>query len=175
MTDKLFSIVVSHKNNLQQNKGAIVYYDNTFNKKAGLDVILTATSKSPSGTLPNYKYFKTIKLEDILLLRATLDITSEVHQLWCKKIHQFLEFRLSSIAERIQKNYSKKEDRITLIQNVITLLLEYYVKTNDGRYLSIAMKLLRNKSLGTYGFLRRKKDPHYSYNIMAVYNLTKNL
>lgn len=175
MTDNLFSKIAYHKNNLQKHQTGIAYRNLEFEATAGLDGLLSHHTETPKGILPAYKYFKTIQLDDILTLRATFDADNETHQFWCNKIHKFLEFRLNSISQRLHKNYAKKEKKVEFIQNVITLLLEYYVNTQDSRYLSTAIKLLRNKSLATYGFLNTTYSVQYSYNILAVHHLIKNL
>ena len=175
MTDTLFSKIATHQANLKNNQTQIAYCNEAFHKKIGLQGVTCGNNASATAELPKYKYFKTIKLEDIVNLRANLDVTNKDHQFWCKKIYRFLEFRLSSIEERIQKNYAKKEDRITFIQNVVTLLLEYYSATNDSRYLSLALKILRKKPLAKQGFLNSKNNVQYSYNIVVVHNLIKNL
>ena len=175
MTDNLFSKIAYHKNNLQKHQTTIAYRNMAFEATAGLDGLLSHQTETSQGKLPPYKYFKTIQLNDILILRAIFDADNETHQFWCSKIHRFLEFRLNSISERLQKNYAKKEERVQFIQNVITLLLEYYVATHDSRYLSTAIKLLRNVSLAKFGFLNTTYSAQYSYNILAVDNLIKKL
>jgi hypothetical protein len=174
MTDTLFSKIEAHQANLKKNQAQLVYCNETFHAKFGAD-IPCANSVATDGELPAYTYFKTITLENITILRANLDATHETHQFWCKKIYRFLEFRISSIEERIQKNYANKEQRITFIQNVITLLLEYYHASGDSRYLSIALKLLRKKTIAKQGFLNSNYHVQYSYNIVAAHNLIKNL
>ncbi|MFK7747164.1 MAG: hypothetical protein AB8B65_02110 [Kordia sp.] len=175
MTDTLFSKIEAHQANLKKNQAQLVYCNEAFHKKIGMQDSACKNNASIDATLPKYKYFKTIKTDDIIALRANLDAANENHQFWCKKIYRFLEFRLSSVEERIQKNYTNKEQRVTFIQNIITLLLEYYTVTNDSRYLSVALKLLRKKALSKQGFLNSTFNVQYSYNIIAVHNLIKNL
>ncbi|WP_298515389.1 hypothetical protein [uncultured Kordia sp.] len=175
MTDTLFSKLAAHQANLKKNQAQLAYCNEAFHTKIGYNDIVCKNTASTNATLPKYKYFKTITLEDIVNLRANLDATNKDHLFWCKKIYRFLEFRLSSIEERIQKNYAKKEERITFIQNVVTLLLEYYTVTNDSRYLSLALKILRKKPLAKQGFLNSQCNVQYSYNIVVVHKLIKNL
>ncbi|MFT4800280.1 MAG: hypothetical protein ACI93N_000038 [Flavobacteriaceae bacterium] len=174
MTDKLFSKIVDHQANLKKHLTDIVYINETFNTKFGLSNVGVKNTNS-NKKLPKYKYFKTIQLGDIIILRANFDANNKTHQYWCKKIHRFLEFRMSSIEDCIKANYANKTDRINFIQNVITLLLEYYDDTNDSRFLSTALKLLRNGSIVKYGFLNKKYNTQYSYNILAAHNLINNL
>lgn len=175
MTDILFSKIATHQANLKKNQTQIAYCNETFQKKIAMQNITANGTLALDGKLPAYKYFKNIKFEDIINLRANLDCTNTDHQFWCKKIHRFLEFRFSSVDERIKKNYVDKVERITFIQNVITLLLEYSEAANDKRYLSIAMKLLRKKSLAKQGLLNNMYNVQYSYNIIAAQHLIKNL
>lgn len=174
MTDPLFSKITAHEANLKKNKANIAYCNETFNKKFGITDCTQQTSIAVK-ELPNYKYFKTIQLDDILYLRAYLDTNNEQHHIWCKRIYRFLELRLSDIQNRIKRNYPKKEDSILFIQNVITLLLEYYDKTNDSRFLSIALKLLRKKAIAKHGFLNANYHVQYSYNIVAAQQLINNI
>ncbi len=175
MTDTLFSKIEVHQANLKKNQANIAYTNDAFLTNIGLQGVTGNNNASIKETLPAYKYFKNIRLEDIVHVRANLDITNEDHQFWCKKIYRFLEFRLSSVEERIQKNYTNKAARITFIQNVITLLLEYYHASNDSRYLSLALKLLRKKPLATYGLFNSKNNVQHSYNIVVAHHLIKNL
>lgn len=175
MTDKLFQKIEYHRDNLKKNHKHLTYCSKAFNKKVGLDDLVENTSEIKKEELKKYSCFKYIKLEDILFLRANIDVHNAEHRLWCNKIYRFLEFRLSSIQKRLKKNYDKKVDRINLIQNVITLMLEYYEITKDNRFLSISLKLLRNNSISKYGFLNNSISVHFSYNILVVHNLTKKL
>ena len=175
MTDKLFSKIPSHEVNLKKSQGDILYCTEPFNTKFGLNNLVQNNRIINCKEIPKYSYFKTIKLEDIITLRATWDASNKSHQYWCKKIHRFLEFRMSSIEDCIKVNYSNKTDRIIFKQNVITLLLEYYDDTNDSRFLSTALKLLRKGSIAKYGFLNKKYNTQYSYNILAAHNLINNL
>ena len=174
MTDKLFLKIVDHQKNFKKNFSDILYVNELFNTKYGLSNKGVKNMNS-NKKLSNYKYFKTIKLEDIITLRATFDANNKTHQYWCEKIHRFLEFRMGVIEACIKLNYVNKTDRINFIQNVITLLLEYYDATNDSRFLSTALKLLRKGSIAKYGFLNRKYNTQYSYNILAVDKLINNL
>ncbi|AZJ35038.1 hypothetical protein D6T69_05680 [Tenacibaculum singaporense] len=125
-------------------------------------------------TLPDYKYFKSITLDNILYLRQNLDVENENHILWYSKIHRFLEFRIRSLRERIRKNYRKKNDQIFFIQNVITLMLEVYILTNDSRYLNTSLKLLKNKSLSKSGFFK-SYNGQYSYNLILLNNIIEKI
>jgi hypothetical protein len=175
MTDKLFTKIPSHKKRIQINEEKVISFKNALYRQTRLEITPKRKPNFSAAKLPKYRYFKNIKLDDILVLRANLDIDNEEHKLWCRKIHRFLEFRFKSVPKRIRNNYPKRKNRILLIQNVITLLLEYYSETNDERYLSLAIKLLRNKSLSRTGLLYRNEIPQYSYNIIATYNIVKEL
>ena len=175
MVDKLFLKLVYHEQNLKKFQSDVVYFNQVLNIKLGLINLVSKSSNISTKGLPNYKYFKTIQLENIITLRKKLDINNELHSYWCEKIHRFLEYRLSSVKDKIKKNYLNKSDRVIFIQNIITLLLEFYDNTKDARYLSLALKLLRNHSMRKHGFKISNHNVQYAYNILVAYKLTKNL
>lgn len=176
MTDNLFSKIEYHKANVLKQQSNIVLCNKSLVEHLKISNLTFKQPNYSSSEFPQYKYFKTLTLDNIVTLRATFDATNKQHQFWCKKIHRFLEFRLSSISSLIKKNYTNKKERVTFIQNVISLLLECYVNTKDSRYLSTALKLLRKKSIAKYGFLNTQYSPQYSYNIIVSHMLVhKNL
>jgi len=174
MTDKLFLKITSHRENLKISQGDILYCPETIKIKLGLNYLPQNNKTISSIEIPKYKYFKTIILIDIIALRANFDIKLENHHYWYKKIYQFFEFHYGRIQYVLKKKYNNKIDRILFIQNIISLLLEYYYETKDSRYLSLSLKLLRIHSLSKIGCFNNKFFGQYSYNIILVHFLIKN-
>lgn len=174
MKDRIFAKLGSHQINLKKYRSELLYIDEEFHKIVSIGSFFVNRKIGELSILNNYTFFKDIKITDILFLRKHFDIDNPQHILWLNRIHRFLEYRLSTIHKRLNKNYKNKEEQVNFIQNVITLLLERYVKCGDERFLSIVLKLLRIESLGKYGFYNNKISAQYSYNLLACYNLLNN-
>ena len=175
MKDNLFLNLEAHQDNLKKDKENLLYFNKILHKRKGFESLISKNNQVKRIELNKYTYFKDIKLSDILFLRTYFDDNNREHKLWCNKIHRFLEYRLSTIQERLNKNYTKKKDQVIFVQNIITLLLECYERKGDERFLSIALKLLRISSLAKYGLFNNKTSVQYSYNVLAAHNLIKNL
>lgn len=173
--DRLFNKIDFHHENLKKKQSQLLYANEGLNKKIGLAYIPAININIPVDSLGSYTYFKTIKLNEVLFLRKNIANLDDKALFWVRKIYSFLEYRLSSITNRIKINYNNKKDRIIFIQNIITLMLEYYDISKDVRYLSIALKLLRIKSISKLSISDSSTSAQYSYNFLFAYSLTKEL
>ena len=175
MKDRLFKNLSFYYKQLEKNNNDILFYNKNLLKKYDLEYIGFQTNNEEFNDVGEYTYFKDLTIEHIMMLRFNFDFNNQNHIFWASKIYKFLEYRNNAIKNILIKKYNNKMDRIIFIQNIICFLIEYYHSTKDLRFLSIALKLLRNKSLSKVNFFSNNINGQYCLNIILVKKLIDEL
>ncbi|MFD0863122.1 hypothetical protein ACFQ1M_12980 [Sungkyunkwania multivorans] len=176
MKDSLFDHIEKCEHIIAYGKDELVVFDDQ-----ALDFVSVAKKDmhpydmTTDSALKDYTNFKDLSLEEIFKIRRALLQNDEKAIYNANRMMRFLEFRMNSIQNRLRKNYTSRKERIRFIQNVISLLLEYHRRYDDPRFLSIALKLLRNRALSKRHLLDMSYSKQHAYNLLLSKHLIEKL